>query len=246
MNRISVEPNLTVGDLVVQYPQLRQTLEQLGLDYCCGGKKTLLEAAESAGRSWADVEKTLHETLLQQPTTDSTDWNNVALSRLIDHIVDTHHAFTKEQLPRLDGLLEKVQIAHGEHHGEMLGKLSRAFTAVRAELEAHLMKEEQILFPLIKATEAFINGNAAQPMSHCGSVANPIRQMEIEHDDAGNELAVMRKLTGDYTLPDGACPTFAALYDGLAALEDDLHQHIHLENNILFPKAVKQEAQANA
>lgn len=233
----------TVGDIVVQYPQLRQTLEQLGLDYCCGGKRPLAEAAEAAGQPWPAVEAALQVALVQQPSPNSTDWSSAPLGKLIDHIVDTHHHFMKEQLPRLDGLLEKVERAHGAHHGGMLAELRKAYSAIRSELEAHLMKEEQILFPLIKQTEAFLAGTGPKPVSHCGSVANPIRQMEIEHDDAGNELAAMRKLTDGYTLPADACPTFAALYDGLAAMEDDLHQHIHLENNILFPKGVAQEAQ---
>lgn len=236
----------TVGDCVVQYPQLRQTLEQLGLDYCCGGKRPLAEAAEAAGQPWPAVEAALQDALTQQPDQKTTDWSSAPLGKLIDHIVDTHHNFMKEQLPRLDGLLGKVENAHGAQHGEMLTQLREAYSAIRSELEAHLMKEEQILFPLIKQTEAFVSGTGPKPESHCGSVANPIRQMEIEHDDAGNVLAVMRKLTDGYTLPADACPTFAALYDGLAAMEDDLHQHIHLENNILFPKAVKQEAQLAA
>jgi regulator of cell morphogenesis and NO signaling len=146
-------------------------------------------------------------------------------------------------LPRLDGLLAKVQKAHSSMHSDMLGQLRHAYDSLRTELEAHLMKEEQILFPLIKETEAFVHGGGAKPVSHCGSVANPIRQMEREHDDAGNELAIMRKLTGGYQLPIDACQTFAALYEGLAAMEADLHEHIHLENNILFPKSIEREAQ---
>lgn len=240
--KIQIDKTTTVGDFVGQYPQLRQTLEQLGIDYCCGGKKTLAEAATAAGKDWPEVEAALNAALAEQPEADTRDWNNAPLGELVDHIVGTHHAFMKEQLPRLDALLAKVQKAHSSMHSDMLGKLRRAYDAIRAELEAHLMKEEQILFPLIKATEAFVIGGGTKPVSHCGSVANPIRQMEREHDDAGNELVAMHKLTDGYQLPIDACPTFAALYEGLAAMEADLHEHIHLENNILFPKAVAQEA----
>lgn len=243
---LEISPEQTVGDLVVQFPQLRQTLEKLGIDYCCGGKKPLAEAAEGAGLQWEVVEATLTEALTAQPQADTRDWNAAPLSELADHILDTHHAFMWEQLPRLDGLLAKVEKAHGEHHGEMLAQLRRRYSALRSELEAHLTKEEQILFPLIKQTEACVNGDGARPVSHCGSVANPIRQMELEHDDAGNELAAMRKLTDNYELPPDACQTFAALYEGLAAMEGDLHEHIHLENNILFPKSAAQEAAMNS
>lgn len=237
-----IDNSITVGDLVLLHPQLRQSLEQLGLDYCCGGKKSLKIAAESAGVPWTTVEAVLNEALEKQPSASSRDWNTAPLSELADHIVNTHHAFMKEQLPRLDNLLAKVEKAHGERHGKMLTQLRRAYNSIRSELEAHLMKEEQILFPLIKETEAFGNGSGKKVVSHCGSVANPIQQMESEHDSAGNELAIMRKLTGGYQLPSDACQTFAALYEGLAAMEADLHEHIHLENNILFPKSVQQEA----
>jgi regulator of cell morphogenesis and NO signaling len=241
-----INPEITVAELVIIHPRLRLRLEQLGIDYCCGGKKPVKQAAEEAELQWAAVESELQTVLAEQQDAVSKDWNTVSLSTLVDHIVETHHAFTKEQLPRLHDLLAKVQNAHGAQHGEMLTPLNRAYTAVRNELEAHLMKEEQILFPMIKATEAFVIDGGKRPVSHCGSVANPIRQMEAEHDDAGNELAVMRQLTGNYQLPPDACPTFAALYEGLEALEADLHEHIHLENNILFPKAVEQEARMNA
>jgi regulator of cell morphogenesis and NO signaling len=142
-------------------------------------------------------------------------------------------------------LLAKVEKAHGAHHGEMLSQLRRTYNAIRAELEPHLMKEEQILFPLIKETQVFVSGGGKKPVTHCGSVANPIRQMEIEHDNAGRELATLRRLTDGYQLPDDACPAFTALYEGFANMEADLHEHIHLENNILFPKSMEQENTMN-
>jgi regulator of cell morphogenesis and NO signaling len=240
-----IEKNITVGDLIVQYPQLRQSLESLGIDYCCGGKKPLSIAVDEAGLHWNAVEAALTDALAAQPQADTRDWNPAPLSELADHILDKHHVFMWEQLPRLDGLLAKVEKAHTEHHSEMLAQLRSHYSTLRTELESHLTKEEQILFPLIKQTDAYVNGNGAKPVAHCGSVANPIRQMEFEHDEAGKELVAMRKLTDGYLLPPDACPTFAALYEGLAAMEDDLHEHIHLENNILFPKSMAQEATIN-
>lgn len=241
-----IQPDETVGDLVVRHPRLRPYLEQLGIDYCCGGKKSLREAAQKAGQTWPAVRAVLQNALEVEPERSvGTNWNTASLSLLADHIVAKHHAYMKEQLPRLDGWLLKVQKAHGAQHGEMLGHLRRIYTALRAELEAHLMKEEQILFPAIKAIDAFMTGGGERPVFHCGSIFSPIRQMEYEHDQAGRALAEMHRLTDDFRLPGDACPTFAALFEGLQAMEADLHEHIHLENNILFPQSVEREDAMN-
>ncbi len=240
-----IEKNITVGDLVVRHPQLRQSLEKLGIDYCCGGKKPLAIAAEEAGLRWDAVEAALTEVLETQPVSAATDWNSASLTVLTDHILDKHHVFTKAQLLRLNELLRKVQHAHGDKHGEQLDELRQLFDGLDAEISAHLLKEEQILFPAIKGIDAFVSGAGPRPEIHCGTVENPIRQMMLEHDHAGDVLAEIRKVTNDYQLPADACQTFAALYEGLQALESDLHEHIHLENNILFPKSVVQEAKIN-
>jgi regulator of cell morphogenesis and NO signaling len=132
-----------------------------------------------------------------------------------------------------------------EQHGALLNKLQELFDALEAELAEHLQKEEQILFPAIKGIDFFVSGNGTRPEFHCGTIDNPIRQMMLEHDNAGGVLAEMRQLTDNYQLPADACRTFGALYDGLQALEADLHEHIHLENNILFPKSIEQEKTMN-
>ena len=240
-----IRQDMTVGNLVVHHPHLRQSLEQLGIDYCCGGKRPLGKAAEAAGQAWTTVEAVLTEVLAGRSKQTVTDWNTVSLTILADHILEKHHTFMKEQLPRLDGLLAKVQRAHRAQHGDMLSELRRVYDSLRSELEAHLMKEEQILFPAIKGIDAFLAGKGERPVVHCGSVSHPIRQMEHEHDSAGNALAEMRRMTDGYRLPSDACQTFTALYDGLQAMEADLHEHIHLENNILFPKSEGQEEQMN-
>ncbi len=240
--KTKIEKSITVGDLVVRHPQLRPALETLGIDYCCGGKKPLATAAEEAGLQWNAVDAALTAALAAQPESAAADWNSASLSRLADHILDRHHTFTKEQLIRLDGLLQKVQRAHGEKHGEQLDGLRKLFDGLAEELSAHLQKEEQILFPAIKGIDAFVSGTGPRPVVHCGTIENPIRQMMLEHDHAGDVLVEMRRITDGYQLPPDACQTFAALYDGLQALEADLHEHIHLENNILFPKSAAQEA----
>ncbi len=241
-----IRPDQTVGELVIRHPRLRARLEQLGVDYCCGGKRPLAEAVKVAGLELKTVLADLEQGLrADQAGAGATDWAAVPLTVLADHILDTHHVFTKAQLARIDALLGKVQSAHHAKHGDMLDTLRKLFDPLRAELEAHLQKEEQILFPAIKGIDAFAAGSGARPVVHCGSVAHPIRQMEHEHDGAGEILARMRELTGGYRLPADACQTFQALYEALEALEADLHEHIHLENNILFPASVAQEAAMN-
>lgn len=240
----NIRPEQTVAETVLRHPQLREKLEQLGVDYCCGGKRSLADAIQCAHLDPTEVVRAL-EQALQQPRPAATDWAAASVTALAEHILDTHHVFTKAQLPRIDALLAKVQRAHSLHHGAMLAALRSAFEPLRAELEAHLSKEEQILFPAIIAIDGYLAGRNERPLVHCGSVAHPIRQMEHEHDGAGAILVNMREITDNYRLPDDACETFKALYEALAALEADLHEHIHLENNILFPASVAQEQQIN-
>jgi len=233
-----------VKDIVIRYPKTRTALEALGIDYCCGGKANLALAAEKAGvltnRVLADLEQALTEA---EPGAASVrDWSTASLTELVDHIEQTHHVFMKEQLPRLAGLLDKTIRAHADRHGQMLEQLRQSYISLKTDIEMHLMKEEQILFPLIRQMEAFEKHQGPVPEMHCGSIGNPIGQMEYEHDVAGDFLAKMRQVTNDYTLPGDACPTFTALYEGLDAMEKDLHEHIHLENNILFPKTQELEA----
>lgn len=237
-----IKEDQTVAALVIRYPRLRPRLEQLGIDYCCGGKKPLIEAVREAGLEWTTVLAALQAELRVERNVAETDWSAASLTVLADHILGKHHAFMKEQLPRLDTLLARVQKAHGAKHGDVLDKLRRVFDSLRFEIDAHLLKEEQILFPAIKGIDAFLAGTGPRPVIHCGSIANPIRQMEHEHENAGDALAEMRRLTDDYHLPTDACPSFEALYEGLKAMEADLHAHIHLENNILYPESVKKEA----
>jgi len=235
--------NTAVKDIVVQYPETREVLEKLGIDYCCGGKTPLAQAAQQAGLSidqvLADLDRALHT---EKGGVAVKDWTAASPTELADHIEQTHHVFMKEQLPRLAGLLDKTLRAHGARHGAMLEQLRHTFVALKTDIEMHLAKEEQILFPLIRQLEAYRQGRGPVPEVHCGSVANPIGQMEFEHDQAGRFLAQMRAITSDYQPPADACETFLALYDGLRDLEADLHEHIHLENNILFPEAVEVEA----
>lgn len=237
---IAIEPQTTVRELVGRCPQTRPVLEKHGIDYCCGGGQTLESAAARQNVSFAMLAAELDQAATAPPRGPTEkDWFAAPLPELVDHIVGTHHAYLRTALPRLRMLIAKVLNAHGDRHGEMLRRVQASFTALDEELSAHLFKEEQVLFPHIVAAAQSTPG--MRPMPPFGTVRNPISQMEHEHDSAGAALADLRQATGDYALPGDACPTFRAMYDALRQLESDLHQHIHLENNILFPRAVEME-----
>ena len=226
----------TVGEIAAEFPASVRVFEKHGIDFCCGGK---IPVTEACGRKGLDPAVLLAEIdqAVQAPAEVPTDWLTAPLPALIDHILDTHHAYMKAQLPTVEARLAKVLQAHGERHGEMLRALSAVYGPMKAELDGHLAKEEMVLFPLIRALE----GGAPAGSFHCGSVGNPIRVMCMEHDSAGGALERLRQLTGNYTAPEDACNTFRALYFELADMERDLHRHIHLENNILFPRAIALE-----
>lgn len=233
----------TVGEIAAANPASVRVFEKHGIDYCCGGKISLSDACLGRGIEPQALLREIDQDSL--PASESSaDWQSAPLDRLIDHILTRHHAYLKSELPRLARLSAKVNAAHAERHSATLVPLEGIFLALKAELESHLMKEEMVLFPVIRNLELAAQAGGAAPAAHCGSVNNPIRVMEHEHDSAGQALAYMRQLTGGYTPPADGCNTFRALYYGLQELEADLHQHIHLENNILFPRAARLESAA--
>jgi regulator of cell morphogenesis and NO signaling len=242
---IQIDGGTTVRELVGQHPLTRKVFEQYGIDYCCGGGKCLAEEAKESQAALHNLVRDVNAALLAASTataTAETNWYEAPLHELIDHILQVHHAYMHEALPRLGGLVRKVLHAHGAHHGDMLRQLHDLYNALDTELGGHLRKEEQVLFPYIVAAEAHRQGGPKEPEVCFGSVGNPIRQMEAEHESAGEVLEQIRKVTGNYALPDDACPTFRALYEELELMEEDLHEHIHLENNILFPRVIAAES----
>jgi len=244
MPTIHVDGKTTVRDLVGRYPQTRPVFEKHGIDYCCGGGKCLGEAADERGLKLPELvgalEEAIRTTAGKAEATDK-DWYAERLGALVDHIVAAHHGYLKTALPRLRVLVPTVLNAHGAHHGDVLRQVQALFNALDAELSSHLMKEEQVLFPYIVALESHVQEGCPKPRAPFGSARNPIRQMEHEHESAGQALAQLREVTRDYSPPADACPTFAAMYEELQRMEADLHQHIHLENNILFPRAIELE-----
>jgi regulator of cell morphogenesis and NO signaling len=236
----NIDAEQTVRDLVVESPEARPVLERLGIDYCCGGERTLTAAAAAAGVDLAELTDAL-EAVPPAPSAGIRNWSEATLAALVDHIEQVHHAFMRRSLPRIAALFDKVIAAHGQRHARVLRPLKQVFTALRGEIERHLQKEEHVLFPYVRSLEALAaNGSRAFAREH-GSIQNPVRVMRLEHDDAGRALARMRALTDGYRLPEDACESFRALYEALVETEGDLHEHIHLENNILFPRAIALE-----
>lgn len=236
MSTISVHDK--VGDIIARHPALAFAFEEAGLDYCCGGKKSLEAACLDQGLNPDEF-----AAVLEQKAAESSDWPLVdaaamSLTELADHIEQTHHAYLRAELPRLDQLTEKVASVHGGKDAR-LHDLRETVLAFADELTSHMAKEEHILFPMIRKLDA-----GTGPLNfHCGSVANPIRQMELEHNDAGGGLERMRALTDNFTPPEWACNTFRVMVESLARLEFDMHQHVHKEDNVLFPRAIAREAE---
>lgn len=226
---------ITVGQWVARHPQLSRLFESLKIDYCCGGGVSLEDACQGRNLDPEQVLAQIHEAIAER-TPQGKDWTQAPLAALCDHIEQTHHAYLKSELPRLTAIIARVAAVHGAGHPE-LHQVQQTFAELRAELEPHTFKEERILFPAIRQLEQA----AAPPAFPFGTVANPIRMMEFEHDHAGDALERLRSLTRDYQPPEGACNTYRAMLDGLRQLEEDMHVHVHKENSILFPRAVALE-----
>lgn len=222
----------TLADLATQLAGAPRVLERLGLDYCCGGDRPLIDACRDVGLDPADVLAEL-ERLHPEP---APGWTALGPAELADHVQATHHVYLREELPRLSALADKVTAAHGARHPELLD-VRATYEELRADLEPHLAKEEHVLFPMVRELDAA----ERRPELHCGTLANPVRVMLMEHDRAGELLARLRDLTGGYRTPADGCASYQALYRGLAELEEDTHLHVHKENNVLFPAALDLE-----
>lgn len=231
-----IERNLTVGELVRAKPSRSRIFDRMGIDFCCGGKVSLARACEKRGLDVDSVVAQIAENDAQAITDNSVDADAMTLTELCDHIEASHHAYLKQELPRLDQMTEKVARVHGDKESRLL-EIRKLFLELRAELEPHMFKEEKILFPMIRQLES----SETLPEFHCGTVKNPIRQMDHEHDHAGDALAHIRSAADDYVPPQWACNTYRAMLDGLHELERNMHQHVHKENNVLFPKAAQLE-----
>lgn len=228
----TIDRNATLATLVTQQPGLAREFERRALDYCCHGDRTLADAC-------ADLDLDVDQVATELALADASDpalWADLGPAELVDHLEATHHVYLHRELPRLAALADKVVGVHGARHPE-LTDVQRTYTELQADLEPHLAKEERVLFPMIRELAA-----ADEPLAfHCGSLRNPISVMLAEHDRVGALLADLRERTDHYTAPSDACASYDALYVGLAELEADTHQHVHIENNLLFPAVVTLE-----
>jgi regulator of cell morphogenesis and NO signaling len=239
--RISGENDETLGEIAVKDLRKAQVFKKYGLDFCCGGKKTVKQACAEKGLDVTKIEQELQQAdkINSSRPIPYEEWS---LDFLADYIVNTHHSYVKRTLPDIRAYAKKVMKVHGDLHPELL-PIRQKVEEVNEELTAHLIKEERVLFPYIK--ELVTAKDNVQPLhaAHFGTIQNPINMMEMEHELVGRNLAEIRELSKNYLLPEYACASFKLLYRMLVEFEDDLFLHIHLENNILFPKALEMEKQ---
>jgi regulator of cell morphogenesis and NO signaling len=240
---MTVTDQTTVRDIAVSNPSTVRVFEKLGIDYCCGGNKSLKDICES---KHIDLQFLLERLGAAGEALDDPDlmgWHKEPLAMLIQHIVRKHHNFVRDEMPRLRVLAEKVVARHGAQDSSLV-EVRDCIAKINEEMTSHMLKEEQVLFPYMAKMEHELGAGKELPLAFFGSVRNPIASMLAEHDAAGELLKRIRSLTRDYTLPEGACPTFRALFSTMQEFETDMHRHVHLENNILFPRALAMEQQA--
>ena len=220
----SIEANETVGQMAVRLPAASRVFARHNIDFCCGGAKPLAEVCAAKG---LDPAALLAEIEAERPTSDDVRWDEAELADLIDHILVRFHRPLDEELPRLEAMARRVRDVHGDEY-ERLERLNTVVYGLVAELKDHMHKEEQILFPWIRSGD----GDTAQ---------GPIQVMLMDHDQAAVALEQIRELTDDFAVPEGACNTWTALWLGLKQFDRELRDHIHLENNVLFPRALNGE-----
>ncbi len=229
----------TVGELVAEDYRKAGIFREFGIDFCCGGKRSIGEACSKKNLDGELVIQAL-EKLDNQPDVSDENFSEWEADKLVDYIVDTHHTYVRNKIPEISTYSRKVARVHGQQHAETL-KISFIFALLSTELNAHVDKEENFLFPYIKYLVKTQKDGITPEKPFFSSVKNPVTMMEKDHDEAGKEMAKIESLSNGYNPPEDACPTFRILYKNLKAFQEDLHKHIHLENNILFPMALELE-----
>jgi regulator of cell morphogenesis and NO signaling len=234
-----ISPNETLGRIVAADYRAAAILERYGMDFCCGGRLTLGEVCQEKAVPAAELLEALDGLPAENETTGSQalEW---PLDTLIDHITSIHHAYVRTSIPVIGAHAAKIAEVHGERRPE-LKELALHFSDVAAGMMLHMVKEEEVLFPYIRALSEAARTGQRLAGSPFGSVGNPIRMMEADHQEVGDQMRLIRELTRDYSLPDSACATYRVCFAELQDFERDLHRHVHLENNILFPGAVSLE-----
>jgi regulator of cell morphogenesis and NO signaling len=233
------EQSPTLGELAAKDYRKAQVFKKYGLDFCCGGKKTLKEACDAKKIPVEQVEREL-QSVNNISVNSNLNYDGWSLDFLADFIINNHHQYVRRSLQPVKELAEKVARVHGAHFPFLI-RVAQIFNEVAVEMESHMIKEEKIVFPYIKTLVQFKTTQDHTALASFGSVQQPVSMMEEEHEVVGEYLEQIRSLTNDFTLPAGACASFTLLYKWLNEFEEDLHLHVHLENNILFPKAIELE-----
>ncbi|GAB6098259.1 iron-sulfur cluster repair di-iron protein [Halanaerocella petrolearia] len=221
-----------IGEIVSKFPKASDIFKEYNIDFCCGGDRELKAAIVEKELDEEEILTQLEESYqdTKEKLNNEIDWKKSSLTELTEHIINNHHAYLYDELPKLNKLVVKILRVHGNKHKDTLSKVHKLFNELRIELEQHLITEEEMLFPLIKEYE---KGSSNVSLKR---IVDIIEQLEGEHDGAGDILKEIREITDQYLVPDDVCTTFRSTYDRLINLESDLFQHIHLENNILFPR----------
>jgi regulator of cell morphogenesis and NO signaling len=240
MNPTTFDRNRRVREIAIDHPASTRVFESFGIDYCCTGRRPLQEACKSANAPLDKVVQALDELLASNAPAEEQSWTTSSLAELTAHIAGRHHRYIRDETPRIERLLQTVLGRHGKAHPE-LSEIQETFAALSSELFAHMWKEEQVLFQLLDGMENAARFEAGARSGYFGSVELPISRMLADHDDAGALTAKIRDLSAGYRAPEGSCPIYRGLYQALQDFERDLHQHVHLENNILFPRALEME-----
>ena len=227
---VTITANEKLGDIVVKFPQASEIFKRYGIDFCCGGDQILADALEEHS-----VDGTLLINVLNQTYDEAVkqgieivDWSAVSLSQLIHHIVNTHHAYLQQVFPSLTELTAKILRVHGKHHGEVLAQVHRLFNRLRMDMEEHMIKEEEAVFPQV------VNYEIEPSYEKLEVLIRDIQELDREHDETGDIVKELRRVTDNYALPEDACKTYTSVFEKLQELESNLFQHIHLENNVLF------------
>ena len=235
---VKIDVSMTLAAAVDAHPAVAREFERRRLDYCCGGQRTLGDACALIG---IDPETTVADIVAAVATSaDAAAWTTMSADVLVDHLEATHHRFLWEEMPRVSALVDKIVTVHGSRHPELVD-IAACYARIRADLEPHMLKEERMLFPMIRELAA----SSDRSSFHFRSLRNPISVMLSEHDAVGELLAKLRQLTSGYEPPADGCASYATCFSAMAEIEADTHLHIHKENNVLFPLVIRLEADRN-
>ncbi|MCC6339836.1 MAG: iron-sulfur cluster repair di-iron protein [Acidimicrobiia bacterium] len=242
-DHLTIDDQITLGDLVTQHPSVARPLEKLGLDYCCHGQRSLADAVAQAGHSIGEVKSILAESMVPN---ERPEWAGLAPADLADHVIDTHHRYLWEELPRLSFLVDKIAEVHGGRHPE-LAKIQSLYATLRVEFEPHLRREELMVFPAVRQlADGKVPKITAPVAGEDPTLEGRIHTLIEEHDATGEILDEMREISDGFVVPDDGCATYQLTYQALDALEGDTHLHVHKENNVLFPAAIDLEKQVGS